>query len=64
MPAEGGPDIRTRLMLQLVAIIACQTVNEYCAMPGAAFSVGVMPVEVKEIVYQAAISPLATTVRG
>jgi 4-carboxymuconolactone decarboxylase len=51
--AEHGPDTRTRLMLQLAAIIACQAVNEYRAMLGAALTIGVTPIEVKEIVYQA-----------
>ena len=51
--AEEGFEIRLRLMLQLAAIIACQAVNEYRAMLGAALNVGVTPVEVKEIVYQA-----------
>lgn len=51
--AEEGSEIRLRLMLQLAAIIACQAVNEYRAMLGAALNVGVTPVEVKEIVYQA-----------
>jgi 4-carboxymuconolactone decarboxylase len=46
-------DPRTRLMVQLAAIIACQAVNEYRVMLGAALHVGVTPVEVKEIVYQA-----------
>ena len=46
-------DIRTRLMVQLAAIIACQAVNEYRVMLGAALHVGVTPIEVKEIVYQA-----------
>src|SRR4051812_28519182 len=46
-------DVRTRLMVQLAAIIACQAVREYRAMLGAALTVGVTPVEVKEVVYQA-----------
>lgn len=46
-------DIRTRLMVQLAAIIACQAVNEYRAMLGGALHAGVTPVEAKEIVYQA-----------
>ena len=46
-------DIRTRLMVQLAAIIACQALREYRAMLGAALTVGVTPVEVKEILYQA-----------
>jgi 4-carboxymuconolactone decarboxylase len=49
----GDLDTRTRLMVQLAAIIACQAVNEYRAMLGAALNVGVTPVEAKEIVYQA-----------
>jgi 4-carboxymuconolactone decarboxylase len=53
VPAEIGPDLRTRLMLQLAAIIASQAVNEYRAMLGAALNVGVSPIEIKEIVYQA-----------
>ena len=50
---HGELDTRTRLMVQLAAIIACQAVNEYRAMLGAALTVGVTPVEAKEIVYQA-----------
>ena len=49
----GDLDTRTRLMVQLAAIIACQATNEYRAMLGAALTVGVTPVEVKEVVYQA-----------
>lgn len=49
----GDLDTRLRLMTQLAAIVACQAVNEYRAMLGAALTVGVTPVEVKEIVYQA-----------
>jgi len=46
-------DARTRLMVQLGAIIACQGVNEYRVMLGGALNVGVTPIEAKEIVYQA-----------
>jgi len=46
-------DIRTRLMVQLASIIACQAVREYRAMLGAALNVGVTPVAAKEILYQA-----------
>jgi 4-carboxymuconolactone decarboxylase len=49
----GDLDNHTRLMVQLAAIIASQAVNEYRAMLGAALSVGVTPVEVKEVVYHA-----------
>jgi 4-carboxymuconolactone decarboxylase len=50
---HGSLDVRTRLMVQLAAIIACQAVREYRVMVGAALTVGVSPVEIKEIVYQA-----------
>ena len=46
-------DIRIRLMVQLAAIIACQALREYRVMLGAALTVGVSPVEIKEIVTQA-----------
>ncbi len=50
---HGHLDDRTRLMVQLAALIACQALAEYRVMLGAALTVGVAPVEVKEIVYQA-----------
>ena len=50
---HGELDTRTRLMVQLASMIACQAVGEYRVMLGAALTVGVTPVEVKEIVYQA-----------
>jgi len=46
-------DERTRLMIQLAAMIACQAVREYGVVLGAALTVGVTPVEIKEILYQA-----------
>ncbi len=46
-------DVRTRLMVQLAALIASQALGEFRVMLGAALEVGVTPVEVKEIVYQA-----------
>jgi 4-carboxymuconolactone decarboxylase len=46
-------DARTRLMVQLASMIACQALREYRVMLGAALAVGVTPVEAKEIVYQA-----------
>jgi 4-carboxymuconolactone decarboxylase len=49
---HGNLDMRTRLMVQLASMIACQAVREYRVMLGAALTVGVTPVEVKEIVYQ------------
>src|SRR3954454_20834184 len=50
---HGHLDTRTRLMVQLASIIASQALREYRVMAGAALNVGVMPVEIKEIVYQA-----------
>jgi 4-carboxymuconolactone decarboxylase len=50
---HGSLDTQTRLMVQLASLIACQALNEYRVMLGAALTVGVTPVEVKEIVYQA-----------
>jgi 4-carboxymuconolactone decarboxylase len=50
---HGSLDTRTRLMVRLAAIIACQALREYRVMLGAALTVGVSPVEIKEIVYQA-----------
>jgi 4-carboxymuconolactone decarboxylase len=49
---HGDLDTRTRLMVQL-ASIASQALSEYRVMLGAALTVGVTPVEAKEIVYHA-----------
>lgn len=46
-------DIRTRLVVQLAALIGCQAISEYRVMLGAALTIGVTPVEAREIVYQA-----------
>jgi len=46
-------DTRTRLMVQLAALIGCQALREYRVMLGAALTAGVTPVEAREIVYQA-----------
>jgi len=51
--SHGSLDKRTRLMVQLAASIASQAVFEYRLMLGAALNVGVTPIEVKEVVYQA-----------
>ena len=50
---ESTLNVRTRLMVQLAAIIACQALGEYRVLLGTALTVGVSPVAVKEIVYQA-----------
>ena len=44
---DGILDTRTRLMVQLAALIGCQAVSEYRIMLGAALHVGVTPVEAK-----------------
>jgi 4-carboxymuconolactone decarboxylase len=49
----GGLDDRTRLMAILAALMGCQGIDEFGVMLPAALNVGVTPVEVKEIVYQA-----------
>ena len=49
----GNLDKKTRLMVQLASLIACQALSEFRVMLGAALTVGVTPVEAKEIVYQA-----------
>ena len=46
-------DERTRLLCQLAAMIAVGATREFRVMLGAALSVGVLPVEAKEVVYQA-----------
>jgi 4-carboxymuconolactone decarboxylase len=48
---HGRLDARRRLMVQLAALIACQALREYRVILGAALTVGVTPVEAKEIVY-------------
>jgi 4-carboxymuconolactone decarboxylase len=50
---HGNLDTRTRLMVQLAAMIASQALREFRVMLGAALTIGVTPVEIKEIVYQA-----------
>jgi 4-carboxymuconolactone decarboxylase len=50
---HGDLNVRTRLMVQLAAIIASQALLEYRVMLGAALTIGVTPTEIKEIVYQA-----------
>jgi 4-carboxymuconolactone decarboxylase len=50
---HGALDVQTRLMVQLAALIASQALREYRVMLGTALTIGVTPVEVKEVVYQA-----------
>jgi 4-carboxymuconolactone decarboxylase len=51
--AYGNLEDRTRLMVILASLIASQALGEYKVMLASALNVGVTPVEVKEIVYQA-----------
>jgi len=46
-------DVKLRVMVQLASMIASQALSEYRVMLGAALNVGITPVEIKEIVYQA-----------
>lgn len=46
-------DIKLRPKVTLASLIAMQCVNEYKAMMNGALNVGVSPIEIKEIVYQA-----------
>ncbi|KZL38860.1 carboxymuconolactone decarboxylase family protein [Secundilactobacillus collinoides] len=46
-------DLKLRMKLTLASLIAMQCLNEYKAMLNGALNIGVTPVEVKEIVYQA-----------
>jgi 4-carboxymuconolactone decarboxylase len=49
----GTLDTRTRVMMIVASTIASQALSEYKVMLGSALNVGVTPIEVKEIVYQA-----------
>ena len=49
----GNLDTHTRLMVILASMIASQALGEYQVMLGGALNVGVTPIEVKEILYQA-----------
>jgi 4-carboxymuconolactone decarboxylase len=49
----GNLDTRTRMIMILGSMIASQTLSEYQVMLGGALNIGITPVEVKEIVYQA-----------
>jgi 4-carboxymuconolactone decarboxylase len=53
VPEDAALDTKTRVMVQLAALIASHAVAEYRVMLGGALNVGVTPVEAKEIVYQA-----------
>ena len=46
-------DARTRLMVHLASLIACQGLTQYRVMLSTALTEGVTPTEAKEVVYQA-----------
>jgi 4-carboxymuconolactone decarboxylase len=51
--ADSELDLRTRLMVQLAALIGSQGLTGFRVLAGAALDVALTPVELKEIVYQA-----------
>jgi 4-carboxymuconolactone decarboxylase len=53
VPSFGNLDTKVRLMVILASLIASQALGEYKVMLVGALNVGVTPLEVKEIVYQA-----------
>ncbi|MDD4990906.1 MAG: carboxymuconolactone decarboxylase family protein [Paludibacter sp.] len=46
-------DSKTRVMMMLGSTIGCQALGEYRVLVGAALNVGITPVQIKEILYQA-----------
>jgi 4-carboxymuconolactone decarboxylase len=46
-------ETKTRVTMILASTIACQALGEYRVMVGAALNVGLTPVEIKEVLYQA-----------
>ena len=53
MLSYGNLDARTRLLAVLAALIASQALAEYKVMLVGALNIGIAPVELKELVYQA-----------
>jgi len=51
--AYGNMDTKTRVMMILGSTIGSQALSEYKVMVGAALNVGITPVRIKEILYQA-----------
>ena len=51
--AYGNLDSKMRVIMILGSTIGCQALSEYKVMVGAALNIGISPVEVKEILYQA-----------
>lgn len=53
VPSRGRIDDRTRFMAILATLLGCQGKEEYELIAGAALNMGVTPVEIREILYQA-----------
>jgi 4-carboxymuconolactone decarboxylase len=53
VPSQGDLDERTRSLVQLAALIACQAHGAYRAILDAALANGITPTEAKEVVYHA-----------
>lgn len=53
VPNNDDLDDRTRLMCILATLLGCQGIDEFEIMLPAAINVGLTPIEIKEIVYQA-----------
>lgn len=51
--AHDGLDVKIRLMMILASTIGSNALTEYKVMVGGALNVGVTPVEIKEVLYQA-----------
>ena len=51
--SHGNLDLRTRLLVQLAALIGCQGQGEFRVLLSAALANGITPVEAKEVVYHA-----------
>lgn len=51
--AHDGLDVKTRVMVIMGSTIACQALTEYKMFVRAALNVGIGPVQIKEVLYQA-----------
>ena len=51
--SHDAMDIKTRVMMIMAATIGCQALTEYKMMINGALNVGISPVEIKEVLYQA-----------
>jgi 4-carboxymuconolactone decarboxylase len=51
--SHDAMDIKTRVIMIIAATIGCQALTEYKMMVNAALNIGISPVEIKEVLYQA-----------